>query len=402
MNKTTRNDRIKIGKRIMSLILWVALFLLSACSGLNIKPVGSPETVKDTDANQGAPGEVTNAEDSVDGPTFEVHFLDVGQGDAALILCDGEAMLIDGGASDKSDLLYAYLKKEGIDHLKYVIVSHPEEDHVGGLSGALHYATVDVAYTLKMNEESAAFNHFLSSLEKQNVEIQIPEDGTSLILGAATATVFRPKNVENRNASFVVRVEFGDTSFLFTGDAEFEEEQELVDSGVVLQSTVLKVGHHGSDTSTTDAFMNVVLPEYAVISCGQKNDYGHPMDVTLNTLKLFGVTLFRTDMQGDIICTSDGKDVTFTTERNKDADTYLTYYELYREETTDADSADKAEAFEEGEATRTYILNTSSYKFHNPDCKYIKDMKDYNKMEYTGTRDEILAMGYDPCGVCHP
>ncbi len=373
--------------------------MLSACSGLNIKP----ENVKDS----GAMGEATDVADdrsstNLADSDFEVHFLDAGQGDAALILCNGEAMLIDGGPSNKSDLLYAYLKKEDVDHLKYVIATHPQEDHVGGLSGALHYATADAAYTSKIEKESASFHHLLSSLEQQNVPIQIPDNGTKLVLGDAIATIFRPENMESENASLVVRVEFGDTSFLFTGDAEMEEEQELMDAGLDLQSTVLKVGHHGSETSTSEVFMNAVLPEYAVISCGQKNDYGHPMDATLNTLKQYGVTLYRTDMQGTIVCASDGQDVMFTTERNLDADTFLTYYDLYGAETTGAtDRSVDSGKYEEG-AMRTYILNTSSYKFHNSDCKYIKDMKEHNKMEYTGTRDEILAMGYSPCGVCHP
>ena len=254
-----------------------------------------------------------------EGSTFAVHFIDVGQADAALVLCDGEAMLIDGGNAADSSLIYSYLKKLSVDHLKYIVCSHPHEDHVGGLAGALNYATVDHALSPVTSYDSRAFNSFVKYLDEQGVPITIPSAGDIFSLGSATVEVLGPINFDvsdPNNLSLVLRVVYGTTSFLFTGDAEREEEQDILDAGYTLQGTVLKVGHHGSANSTTYPFLREVMPEYAVISVGTDNLYGHPTDDTLSRLRDADVKVYRTDTQGDVICTSDGKIVSFTVERN--------------------------------------------------------------------------------------
>ena len=256
--------------------------------------------------------------------SFEVHFIDVGQADAILILCDGKTMLIDGGNKADSNLMYTYLKKHNITHLDYVIGTHGHEDHIGGIAGALQYATVDTAYCSVTSYNSQAFRNFVNALNNRGVSITVPQAGLTFQLGSATCTILTldPKADDPNNTSIVMRVVYGETSFLFTGDAEREVEQALLSSGVELKSTVLKVGHHGSNSSTTYPFLREVMPEYAVICVGKDNTYGHPTANTLSRLRDAEVTTFRTDLQGDIICVSDGKTVTFSVSKNANAAVY--------------------------------------------------------------------------------
>jgi len=251
---------------------------------------------------------------------FEVHFLDVGQGDCALVLCDGQAMLIDGGEASESSKVYAYLQNHGVDHLDYIVATHVHSDHVGGLSGALNYASVDHALCPVRDYDSKAFRSFIKYLKKQNISITIPEDGDEFNIGSAKVYVFGPvKDYDEANdASIVLKVVYGKTSFLFTGDAERIAEADILARGYDLSATVLKVGHHGSDTSTSYPFLREVMPEYAVISVGKNNSYGHPSENTLSRLRDADVTVFQTDLCGTIICVSDEKTVAFEFEK-KDA-----------------------------------------------------------------------------------
>lgn len=370
--------------------------------------------------------EPTTPEHPPENSTFEIHFIDVGQADAALVLCDGEAMLVDGGNAEDSNLIYAYLKKLSLNHLKYIVCTHPHEDHVGGLAGALNYATVEHALCSVTSYDTQAFKNFVKYLNKQNVYIEIPDAGDKFTLGSAEVQVLGPvsESDEPNNMSIVLRIVYGETSFLFTGDAEREEEQDILNAGYSLESTVLKVGHHGSANSTTYPFLREIMPEYAVISVGSGNSYGHPTEEALSRLRDADVTVLRTDMQGDIICKSDGNKVSFTVERNADADTLApagpnsTQQEPPQEtippeteppettppETTPPETTPptKPEQTTPAPSGTQYVLNTNTHKFHYPSCSSVKQMSEKNKWYYTGTRDEVIAMGYEPCKRCHP
>lgn len=315
----------------------------------------------------------------VENSSFKVYYLDVGEADAALIQCDGKNMLIDGGNVSDSSFIYSFLKNHNVSHIDVMVASHAHEDHAGGLAGALNYATVGKVYCPTTSYDTDAFTNFKKYVEKQNVQITVPKAGDTFTLGSAKATILGPvKSAENENNnSLIIRVEYGSTSFLFTGDAETAEEQDVLDSGRKLESTVLKVAHHGSESSTGYLWLRTVSPKYAVISVGE-NDYGHPTESVLSRLRDAGVEIYRTDMQGTITCESDGKTVKFTVERNDNAVS-----------STTADEAD-------------YVLNTNSHKFHYKTCSSVGQMSDKNKAFYTGTRDEVLAMGYEPCGSCNP
>ncbi len=249
--------------------------------------------------------------------SFAVHFIDVGQADCALVACDGAYMLIDGGNAGDSDLVFSYLKAHDIGHLDYMVATHAHEDHIGGLSGAAYAATVGTALSPVTEGDTKVFKNLVKSLEKQNVSLTVPNAGDTFSLGSAQVEILGPlKEYEETNdTSIVLRIQYGSTSFLFTGDMESAAEADLVDAGTRLSSTVLKVGHHGSSSSTSYRFLREVLPDYAVISVGSDNKYDHPTEAVLSRLEDAEVQVYRTDLHGTIIAESDGTTVTFHTEK---------------------------------------------------------------------------------------
>ena len=363
-------------------------------------PTTEPTTAPTTEPTAAPTTEPTVAPEN---STFEIHFIDVGQADAALVLCDGKAMLIDGGNAEDSSLLYTYLKNHNISHLDYVIGTHAHEDHIGGLAGALNYASVGTAYCPATSYDTKAFGNFVKALDKHGVSITVPSTGDSFTLGSAACTILavNTDSSDPNNTSIVLRIVYGDTSFLFTGDAERVVEQAILNRGANINSTVLKVGHHGSESSTSYVWLREIMPQYAVISVGKDNSYGHPTEEVLSRLRDAEVKTFRTDLQGDIICVSDGKNVTFTVERNADADVFGGIGGNSTQQTNPPET-NPPETDPPTDNGRDYVVNTNTKKFHYPSCSSADDIKDSNRWEYHGTREELIDMGYVPCKRCDP
>ena len=298
-------------KKLFDLMIVFLISILSAFmpeaaeapkSGENLRQSEAFEEVEETESEQ-----PMVSSDSI----FSVKFFDVGQADAALVECDGHYMLVDGGNKSDSSFMYAVLKEAGIDHLDIVVGSHAHEDHIGGLAGALNYATADRTLCPVTSYDSEAFRDFSKYAEQNGGGITVPKVGDVYALGSAVVTILGVNGgVEENDTSILLKVQYGDTSFLFTGDAERGAEQAVLDSGADLSATVLKVGHHGSANSTTYPFLREVMPEYAVISVGEDNHYGHPTDAVLSKLRDADVEVYRTDLDGDILFFSDGKTVT--------------------------------------------------------------------------------------------
>ncbi len=246
--------------------------------------------------------------------TLTVHFLDVGQGDAAILQCGGQTLMIDGGDRNANRLVYSYLTETlHLDRLDYVIATHPHDDHVKGLATALTVCAAGTVYSPVTEFDGEGFRDFLQKLDEQGTEITVPHRGDAFMLGSASVTFLSEPSGEwdMNDQSLVTRIVFGNTSFLFTGDAAWDAEQDLLESGTDLSATLLKVGHHGSATSTCQAFLEAVHPACAVISVGAGNRYGHPAEETLMRLEHMNVSVFRTDRLGTILCRSNGESLSF-------------------------------------------------------------------------------------------
>lgn len=368
----------KIFRYVCFLLLFLLLF--TGCSKKKEEPVRLDlEEVKKESVEEESV-EIISEESS-----FQIHYIDVGQADATLIMCDGKSMLIDGGNTNDSSLIYTYLKDHNVSFLDYMICTHAHEDHVGGLAGALNYADVGVVYSPVKNDDSEAFRDFIKYVQKRGKEIQVPEVGTEFSVGSAKCRILglNVSNDDPNNTSIVMKITYGETSFLFSGDAEASVESVILDRGEDISCTVIKIPHHGSDTSLSYRWLREAMPEYGVISVGENNAYGHPTKDTLSKLSDAEVKVLRTDLQGDIICTSDGKTVAFDTEKNNSG------------------NVSNEKENEEGKE-QSYILNTNTKKFHYPGCRSVADMKEKNKEEVILPRDDVMEQGYEPCGNCHP
>lgn len=243
-----------------------------------------------------------------------IHFLDVGQGDAAIIQCGGQTLMIDGGDKDSNQFVYSYLKVSlHLNYLDYIIATHPHDDHVKGLATALVGCKVGTVYSPVTEYDGEGFGDFLKQLSNRNATITVPHRGDTFMVGGATVTFLsEPKPEWDMNdQSLVVKIQFGNTSFIFTGDAAWDAEQDLLNSSLDLKADLLKIGHHGSVTSSCQAFLEAVKPTYAIISVGSDNKYGHPAQETLMRLQHIYASVFRTDKHGTIICISNGETLGF-------------------------------------------------------------------------------------------
>lgn len=330
-----------------------------------------------------SPKEMEIADENV---KLRVHFIDVGQGDCILLESDGEFVLIDAGEKDSGSTVLKYIKSRSADSLKYVIATHPHSDHVGGLTKVINGIDTENFITVETDQKTSTWMNVLKAVDQNDVNYIDAVVGDTYAFGEASFTILAPlsnKYDGYNNYSVVTMAQCGEIRFLLTGDAEKESEKEMLDAGEDLRADVLKCGHHGSSTSSSAAFLKAVKPAYAIISCGKNNDYGHPHKETLKKLKLMDCTYLRTDKLGTIVASTDGKYLSFSTEKGK----------------TEIATYSAGEASSETEVE--YIGNKSSHIFHYPNCSGVKNMSEKNKVEFTSREDAVEA-GYFPCSACKP
>ncbi len=240
---------------------------------------------------------------------LQIHFFDVGQADSILMISDGKTMLIDGGKNEDGDLIVNNIKKLGISKLDYVIGTHPHEDHIGGLDNVISAFEIGTIYMPKVQTNTKTFEDVLDAIASKNLSVTSPKVGDKFMVGKIECEVMlcgdgSEEEQENLNlSSLVIRVVYKEQSYLFMGDSEKENE----DSRSWTQTNVIKIGHHGSDTSSSEKFLKQVLPQIAIISVGKDNSYGHPKQITLDKLNKLGTLIYRTDEKGNILLESDGK-----------------------------------------------------------------------------------------------
>jgi len=320
---------------------------------------------------------------SVFSAILSVHFIDVGQGDAILIQTpDGKNILIDGGPVEAFPTLDDYLRSQGVEVLEIVIATHPHADHIGGLSKIFAEYPVARVYMPRVSHTTVLYRNLLLAVREAGLKIQTArmdmdvtvEEGILFrLLGPV-----RDDYEELNNHSVVIYLAFQEVSFLFMGDAETDAEADLMKRKLIPDADVLKVAHHGSRSSTSEAFLKKVEPTYAVISCGKNNDYGHPHASVLKRLRLYASEVFRTDRNGTLLFETNGVAL-----RISDKDGWLVLPSSFPSES------------ESG----LYIGNRKSKIFHVPSCAFLPDEK--NRV-YFSSVEEALNEGFRPCGLCRP
>lgn len=304
---------------------------------------------------------------------FELHVIDVGKADCLLIKCDGEFMLVDTGYVDSEETIRAYLSEQGVTRLEYLVATHPDKDHIGGMPWVLAEYDIGAALVCPLEEDSKPYMRMKAALSAEGTNAVYPTAGYAFTLGGASITVLSPTddllttNDENE-CSIVLLVEYGSTRCLLMGDAQSKAEEALIKSDCDLTADVLKVGHHGSDQSTSPIFLSAVSPTYAAISCGYSDDDNYPDNDTLDTLEHAGVTVLRTDADGTIIFQSDGASVT-------------------------------ARALGTDVAQKGYVLDTKKLIFHLTICRELPGRK---KREFYSSRADAVNAGGVPCTICNP
>lgn len=252
---------------------------------------------------------------------LSVHYIDVGQGDCSLIICNGKTVLIDTGDKFYSKKVIDYIKSQNITRLDFIIISHPHLDHIGGLEDIINSFQVGDIYMQKLSDGNLPtdynYNDFIDKISRKCV-IKSPVTGEKIDLQSATLEFIVPSaTYENlNNISIVTKLTHGDNSFLFTGDIESQAEKEILDSNANISAKVIKIAHHGSNTSSAKEFIDKVNPEICVISCGAGNLFNHPSDKVIALLNKYTKKIFRTDLFGNIVIESNGRKLSYKFEKS--------------------------------------------------------------------------------------
>ena len=351
------------------------------------------------------PGSAVTAKADGQG-NMAVHFIDVGQGLAILVQSGGENLLYDGGNRSHADEVVQYLKNQQVETINYMISSHYDEDHLGGLVKCLDNFEVDHVLGSDYVHTSDLFNTFMNTATAHAIIVEYPSVGDTYEFGTGSFTVMAPDGIsQNSNDnSVVIRLVNGNNSFMFMGDAEETSEQDMISTGMNLDCDVLSLGHHGSASSTSWDLLEAASPSWAVISCGLNNSYGHPAAETMGKLSDMDIPVFRTDDQGTVIALSDGNTISWNQEPCND-------YTSGSEKQSADSSADQSEQdINDAAATESYAAETDTSdtqgrmvwisatgsKYHSiPDCGNMNPDKATQE-----TESQALSQGYEACKKC--
>ena len=400
-------------KRCMASILaLVMMCLLGACgtdkADTRLYQKESKET--DSSSTQDDTSEDKSVDDSEAGD-MTVHFLDVGQGLSILVQSEGQTMIYDGGDRSTSSFVVSYLKEQNVSKIDYLISSHYDSDHMAGLIGCLNAFEVDHVISSDYVHDSKLYTSFVNTVDEKGLEMEHPAVGTTFSFGSGSFQILAPAEIDPNGSngnSVAIKLTNGSNSFIFTGDAEASSESAMCNSGIDLDCDVLVPGHHGSATATSWDFLQKTVPEYAVISCGQDNQYGHPDKDTMDKLENMDIQVYRTDKQGTITVTSDGTNLTWSTEPCND----YTPGDAADQGTQAVGSESKAESNESAQSQAVQSQTADTQDVGTEDQVWVSATgSKYHSRNNCGTmnpdtatqmsRSEAEAKGLTPCKKCY-
>jgi len=336
---------------------------------------------------------------SVASSEMKITYIYIGQGDATLIQTDEAAMLIDTGEYGQKETLLAELSAAGVEELDYLILTHPDADHIGAGDVVIENYEVKNVIMPDLERDTKVYQYVTEGIGESDINVINPEVGEEYELGDARFIILSPYEIyenDSNNSSVSIKLVHGDNTFLFTGDAEEPEEKEMVEGSIDFECDVLKCGHHGSRTATSDHFLEAADPTWAVISCGVDNQYGFPHADVIAKLEDDDIQIYRTDTMGTVTAVSDGTTIAWNGTAGQATERTGSTPEP-SEDTTDA-----ANAANQEKQTVTYILNTNTKKIHMPDCSSAETIADNNRQESQETKEILEAEGYTSCQRCNP
>lgn len=319
-----------------------------------------------------------NYQKSIEDGNFRIYVFDVGQGESILMEYNDDCILIDAGSNSNEKRVVQYLNKLNINKINYAIATHPDADHIGGMESVIKNIHVDNFIMTEDEKDTDTYRDVLDVLESENINIIVPKENMNISLRDIDIDVIIPNDKYDgyNNNSIVVKATYGEFKILFTGDMEKEEEEDLILQRIYLKSDILKVGHHGSKTSTSDEFLRIVDPDYAIISVGEDNKYGHPHKEVIKKLEDNNIEIYRTDKDGTIFIETDGSNINIFTDDKKDKENYKEY---------------------NGE--NWFIGNKNSKIYHKPSCRSLP--KEEN-IVFLSSKSEAKSKRFKPCGTCKP
>ena len=356
----------------------------------------SSSAISSSAPESSAPVSAAPAAAPTSGTKLKVHYIDVGQGDSEFIeLPNGKTILIDAGNPENGQQIVGYIKNLGHSKIDYLVATHPHADHIGGMAAVINSFNIGSFYAPKVTTTTQTYKSLISALQSKKLGIHVAKAGTNMFkAGNLSADIIAPVSISGDDLnqySAVIMLTYGDNRFLFTGDAGEPSESQITAD---VKADVLKVGHHGSSTSTSQAFLNKVKPKYAVIEVGTGNSYGHPTAATLSKLQAIGATIYRTDKDGTIIFTSDSHTITVD-KKASGVKENAPPKASSKAATAKSTTPKAASPSTDNQSVTVYITDTGS-KYHRAGCKYLK------KSKHAISLKDAKAQGYGPCGICNP
>ena len=327
---------------------------------------------------------------------LKVHYIDVGQADSILVQQGAQNMLIDAGNNEDDKLVVAYLKKQGVSKIDVLIGTHLDEDHIGGLDTIIKTFNIGKIYIPKVTKTTKTFEDVVLAIKAKNMKVSVPKVGEKFKIGSAEITILAPNSTTyegSNNYSIVAKLKYGSNSFLFMGDAESISENEILKKQLDVKADVIKIGHHGSSSSTSNAFLTKVSPKYAVISVGKGNSYNHPSKTPMDLLKSKKIPVYRTDEVGTIVATCDGKTISF----DKKVGTYNAGITIKKPTNLKPVTPIKTTVKPTTTSTSQTVYTTKTgEKYHLGTCSSL------SKSKIAISLKEAKAQGYGSCSKCNP